>query len=166
VWRESGVGIFRRREQSPKTLEPSDLLIALCGLSGEEHQRLASLILDYQGGGITTKPDSVAILRRVPDVAMQSKMKETGQATFETFEQLGFSNMAEGMAHGIFVTALWESLGMTGKEVLDIHRAISGGTISAISQLLQRERLEDAIYVALLGQCLYMNASDWHDSRR
>jgi hypothetical protein len=160
------MGIFRKREPIQQPLEPSDLLIALCGLTGEEQQLLASLILDYQGGGITTRSGSVAILRRVPDAAMQSKMKETGQATFETFEALGYSNMAEGMAHGIFVTSLWGSLGMSGEDLLPIHRAISGGTISTVSQLLQRERLEDAIFVALLGQCLYMNALDWHNSRQ
>ena len=64
------MGIFRKREPIQQPLEPSDLLIALCGLTGEEQQLLASLILDYQGGGITTRSGSVAILRRVPDAAM------------------------------------------------------------------------------------------------
>jgi len=146
-------------------VDPSDALIALCALEGEELRLLSSLILDYQGGGLTTKPESVQALQRVPSAELQTQMKETAGATLETFAELDGSTLSQGIAHGIFVTSLWDSLGMTKDNILPIHRAISGGTISAIVGLLQRKRFEDAIHVALLGQCLYMNASDWQKSR-
>jgi len=160
------MGIFGRRQRQQQQVDPSDALIALCALEGEELRLLSSIILDYQGGGITTRPESIEILQRVPSAALQAQMKETAGATLETFTELDGSTFSQGIAHGIFVTALWDSLGMTKVDILPIHRAISGGTISAIVGLLQRKRFEDAIFVALLGQCLYMNAADWQKSRQ
>lgn len=159
------MGIFGKRQRQQQQMDPSDALIALCAREGEELRLLSSIILDYQGGGVTTRPESIKILQRVPSAELQAQMKDTARATLETFTELDGSTLSRGIAHGIFVTALWDSLGMTKEEILPIHRAISGGTISAILGLLQRKRFEDAVFVALLGQCLYMNAAEWQKSR-
>jgi hypothetical protein len=164
--RGEAVGIFKKQTHLPQQVDPSDALIALCALEGEELRLVSTLILDYQGGGLMTKPESIEILQRVPSAELQAQMNETAWATLETFTELDGSTLSRGIAHGIFVTSLWDSLGMTEDNVLPIHRAISRGTISAIVGLLQRKRVKDASYVALLGQCLYMNASDWENSRR
>ena len=160
------MGIFKKQQRQPQHVDPSDALIALCALEGEELRLMSALILDYQGGGLSTRPESIEILQRVPSAQLQGQMKETASATLETFTELDASTLSQGIAHGIFVTSLWDSLGMTKENILPVHRAISGGTISAVVGLLQRKRFEDAVYVALLGQCLYMNAGDWQNSRK
>lgn len=159
------MGLFGRRQRQQQQVDPSDALIALCALEGDELQLLSAVILDYQGGGLTTTPESIEILRRVPSVELQEQMMGTTDATLELFTSLDGSAASQGIAHGIFVTSLWDSLEMTADDILPVHRAISEGTISAIVGLLQRKRFEDAIFVALLGQCLYMNAADWQNSR-
>ena len=93
-------------------------------------------------------------------------MKQTTFATLEAIEQFDDFSASHGIAHAVFVTTLWDSLNMSHDDILPLHRAISGGTITAVISLLQNERVEDAIFVALLGQCLYMNAVDWHESRQ
>lgn len=158
------MGIFKRRQQLPQNMDPSDALITLCGLEGEEQRLLAAIVLDYQGGGLTTSPKSVEILQRVPSLVLEKKMKENVVAMLDAFTEVDGSTFSQGLVHGIFVTSLWDSLEMSQEDVLPIHRGISAGTISAIVRLLQPKRLEDAVSVALLGQCLYMNATAWQES--
>ena len=145
-------------------MDPSDVLLLLCGREFQES--LATLVLDYQGGGIIMNPNSVKTLERAPSPELQEKMKQTAFATLEAIEELDDSTVSHGIAHAVFVTSLWDSLKMSHEDILPIHSAISGGTISAVISLLQNERVEDAIFVTLLGQCLYMNAVDWHESRQ
>lgn len=159
------MGLFRKVHRNQERFEPSDALISLCSLDGEELKLLGSVVLDYQGGGIITKRESIEILRRVPSEIQQVEMGEITESVLGTFKELGVSGLTEGIAHGILVTSLWELLGMTKEDVLPVHGAISSGTVSAVVALLAREMTENAFYVTLLGQCLYMNAADWHQSR-
>jgi hypothetical protein len=142
-------------------MDPSDLLVALCGLEGDEQQLLMKLILDYQGGGLASTPQQVSFATRIPSAEYQADMGETAKSIIEGLLLAPDRNLGHGVAHGIFVTSMWDLLGMESDQTQPIHRAISGGTINAVEQLVRAERLEDALYVSLLGQCFYMNASDW-----
>jgi hypothetical protein len=142
-------------------MDPSDLLIALSGLEGEGQHLLTALILDYQGGGIASTPQQVNFATRQPNPDYQSDMKETAKSIIEGLLLAPSRDLGHGVAHGIFVTSMWDLLDMESENVQPIHRAISSGTINAVEQLVDADRVEDALYVSLLGQCFYVNAADW-----
>lgn len=145
--------------------DPSTLLLVLSALDAANSALLQRFVLDYQGGGITSSGESVSLAQRTPDARLQSEMVDIAKTIVEGMAAGGHSDQGQGIMHGILVTSLWEALSMTGVEdVRDVHRAVSGATIAAAASLVRSGATDDAFKVAILGQVLYANATDWSAS--
>lgn len=120
-----------------------------------------ALILDFQGGALLSTPEQVAAAQRVPTKDRQREMAEAARDVLEGLEAASGNQQFEAVVHGTLVTSLWELLEMEDTDVSELHRALSGATIDAASQLLKVGRTEDAFAVLLAGQVLYANVAGW-----
>jgi len=159
------MGLFGSKKGGFKDADPSDNLIALCGLSGDQLQSLSRVILDYQGGGISTSARSIDAIRKVPTQHQQSEMGETARSILEGIDATGLTTFGEGIAHALFVTSMADLLQIDSNKFSTVQSAISAGTINATMYLVSREEIEAALFVLLLGQLLFMNSDGWSAGR-
>lgn len=159
------MGLFGSKKSGFKEADPSDNLIALCGLSGDQLQILSRVILDYQGGGISTSARSIDAIRKVPSQHQQSEMGETARSILEGIDATGVTTFGEGIAHALFVTSMADLLDVDSSDFSNTQSAISSGTINATMYLASRDEIEAALFVLLLGQLLFMNSDEWLASR-
>lgn len=162
------MGIFGSKKQKSSysdLSDPSDALIFLCGLNGEEQKILAEIVLAFQGGGLMDSAKSVQIARQVPSQDQQLEMKDTSISIIECLTESGLSNMGQGFAHGMLITSLTDMLSIGMEDVSPLQKAITGGTINAMTQLVAKKKFELALTVGLCGQVLFINSSDWLEER-
>jgi len=159
------LGIFGSRRNAVKDADPSDLLIAFCGLTGDDQLNLSSIILDYQGGGILSTPESIGALRRIPTEKQQAEMGELSGSILEGLEASGNTSIGQAICHGIFTTNVSEMFQIEFGEFSPFHKAIASGTVNAMIKLFSIGEYEPALYVGLLGQCLFLNSTNWESSR-
>ncbi|MEI6096224.1 MAG: hypothetical protein WCR08_12325 [Gammaproteobacteria bacterium] len=159
------MGIFGPKRKKITYFDPSDALIYLCGLGGQEQKTLGDIVLAFQGGGLLDTEKSVEIARRPPSQDQQLERKETAIAIIECFEASNLSNMGQGFAHGMFITSMTDMLSVDIKKVTPLQKAIAGGTINAMAQLVAAKNHELALTVGLCGQVLFVNSSAWLKER-
>ena len=162
------MGIFGSKKQKSSysdLSDPSDALIFLCGLNGEEQKILAEIVLAFQGGGLMDSAKSVQIARQVPSQDQQLEMKDTSISIIECLTESGLSNMGQGFAHGMLITSMTDMLSIGMEDVLPLQKAIVGGTINAMTQLVAKKNHELALTVGLCGQVLFVNSLAWLKER-
>jgi|GEM_PF-5330925 len=159
------MGLFRKKNSLAPKIDPVDALAGLSGLAGEQAMVLASLLLDYSGGGILSSSQAIDVLQRIPTEYQKQELGDIAKSMNEAFAVSGGSNMSEGLSHGIMVSSMLDLLGKEINDLKEIHRILSSATTQAMGTLLHRRMPQEAYYVALLGCCLYLNAEDWENLR-
>ena len=61
----------------------------------------------------------------------------------------------------MFITSMTDMLSIEMDNVSPLQKAIAGGTINAMAQLVARKNHELALTVGLCGQVLFVNSSAW-----
>ena len=145
--------------------DPSDLLVAFGRFDVATMRTVLDLILDFQGGGLLSTPETVEIARKVPSQPAQQEMGDIAKSVLEGLEAAAGNQTFEGLVHGILVTGLWELLEMTPDDASDSHQHLSGAMLDAAAQLLKIGRSDDALRVLLVGQLLYANLAPWLQAR-
>ena len=159
------MGIFGKRPDAVRDADPSDLLIAFCGLTGEDQSNLGSIILDYQGGGLLSKSESLDALRVIPTQKQQAEMGELAKSILEGLDASGNTSFGQAICLGLFRTNVSEMFQIELGDFSPFHNAIASGTTNAVIKLFSMEEYQQALYVGLLGQCLFMNSNKWESSR-
>lgn len=155
------MGIFGSKKSKESHSDPSDALIILCGLSGQEQKILADIVLAFQGGGLLDTAKSVQKARQAPSQDQQVEMKDISISIIECLTESGFSNMGQGFAHGMLITSMTDMLSIDIESVLPVQKAIASGTINAMTQLVAKKNHELALTVGLCGQVLFVNSAAW-----
>ena len=144
-----------------RQMSTSDLLIVLSSVEGNQSLILQNIILDLQGGGISSNSGQIeAICKPLPPEAL-AEVTETANSFIEGIEAAQGNSQFEAFVYGILSTGLWDFLQMSSDDVTDSHRAITEATHSASINLLRRNETDLARSILMLGLKLYVNTGAW-----
>jgi hypothetical protein len=144
-----------------RQMSTSDLFIALGEVEGTHSQILRDMILDLQGGAITSNSKQVdAICKPLAREALQ-EVTEVADSFIEGIQAAQGNNQLEGFVYGILSTGLWDFLRMSHDDVTDAHRALTEANFSASMTLLRSNETELARSILMLGLKLYVNTNAW-----
>lgn len=154
-----------RSSEVLRQMSTSDLFIALGGTEGKQSQILQDMILDLQGGGITSNNRQVdAICKPLTPEAFQ-EVTEVADSFIEGIEAAQGNSQFEGIVYGVLSTGLWDLLRMSSDDVTDAHRALTEATFSASMTLLRSNETDLARSILILGLKLYVNTNTWLSSK-
>lgn len=142
-------------------VDASDLLIAFGGASQAEFRQLQGIVLDYQGGGLTSTSAQVEAVQQVPDKDTQRAMGDIARSLIEKVYATQSVQMYDDAVLAFLTSELNGLIGLSAEDTTPTHHAVATATITAIAALLRSKRQSDAFYVALMGQTLYANTADW-----
>jgi hypothetical protein len=142
-------------------LSASDLLLGLAETSGSEKLIVQEMILDFQGGGLTSNARCVSAISKPPTPAIQQEIEEIADSVIEGIQAAGGVSELEAFVFGVLNTGLWDVLGFTGDSITGQHQAITEATFTAARTLIHAHKLSEARSVLILGQNVYVNLLDW-----
>jgi hypothetical protein len=92
-------------------------------------------------------------------------MGELAKSMLEGLDASGNTSMGHAICHGLFRTNVSEMFQIEIGDFSPFHEAIAKGTANAVIKLYSMEEYQQALFVGLLGQCLFMNSNKWESSR-
>lgn len=144
-----------------RQMSTSDLLIALGAVDGNQSLILQSIILDLQGGGISSNSAQIEAISKPLSSEALHEVTDTANSFIEGIEAAQGNAQFEGIVYGILSTGLWDFLKMSSDDVTEAHATLIKATYSASMTLLRSRETELARSILMLGLKLYVNTNGW-----